>query len=507
MTVDKIVKFIVKNETTRYSPSEDSTTVNKKTSEEKKLKRLSFPIIPATLARIKPKLKLSKSLQDVSEGNNVKEAISQGVVVAKDLDESDSVPNTPDTLEEVDEEEESHYAVADVFKTEEEEKEANDSEDENEESKEPAEESKKKRRDSAAKKALKRMSFPLPGAFAKMNNKLKNKTKSLENVCAVEIENPYYAQSDIKRSSLEEISEGNDGEGDEALILCYNHGCDTQVKKSNLQRHQAECKHVVEKCPNEGCNLKLKRIDVNKHDIVECEYAVLKCKNSSCHATVLRKMMPQHLEACEKGVKSVTGENFAAYNSTSKDTYEAMTPSVKEEIIYASSNLLTCPAPRCLYQGAGSSLTQHICAQHSELLLKYLSELKNIFSKDDSNTSSKDLSHLYTKPCKKVAPTPRPRKTSDKDCPIYSTPSKNNMETEKQYLEVEAPLYTTPDERISVSLTEATEYLTPIDGKADTDEHLYLTPLENVGNKSAKGCFLDENQGEYGYASVLCKSY
>lgn len=501
----------MKNETTRYAPSEDVVDAKKSSSEEKRLKRLSFPIIPATLLRIKPKLKLSKSLQDVSAGNNVKSAISESPEEDTPRKNSDG-DNDDQNLNELedfqnssDAEEESHYAVADIFSKELEEEEDNDSEeDEDAESKTTEKSAKDKRRNSAAKKAYKRMSFPLSGAFTKINNKLRVKTKSMEDVCTIEVENPYYAQSDIKRSSLEEITEGDSREEeDRALILCYNQGCEAQFEKSELQRHQAECKHVVEKCPNEGCGLELKRIDVNKHDIMECDYAVLKCKNSECHVTVLRKMMAQHLQSCEKGAQAAKSGILADKN-TSKQTYETMTLFEKDEIIYASTNLLMCPAPRCLYQGAGSSLTQHICSQHSELLIKHLGELKNIFLKDEQNFLSNDVSSLYTKPCKKVAPTPRSRK-SDEGAPLYSTPSKDSIEAEKRYVEV--PLYTTPDVLLSASSTESSEYLTPIDGTVSAvEEHLYLTPVNEGGNKKAKTCSIAEQQGEYAYVSVLCKN-
>ncbi|XP_066929453.1 uncharacterized protein [Clytia hemisphaerica] len=472
ITVDKIDKFIIKNEKAHYTTTEDA--LNQKPTDEKKIyKRLSFPIV-STLIKMKPKIKSASSLNDLTKredhqrGTNGNDEID----AHRKRSSTECSPNTAPIKH--DDDDVPIYAVSEICVNQEPPHESNES-------------------DEKEKKANKRMSFPvslsnLVPSFPAMP-KMRLRSKSLENVHKLNVENPYYAAAlNIRKQSLEGIDEG-----DEVIVLCFNQGCDVKLEKDLLQKHQQQCPYALEKCPNNGCDLEMRRIDINKHDIMECEHAIVNCKQPGCQVILSRKLMTKHSKECAKEVPK---------DSTPQDAYEKMSAGT-DEVIYASSGpSFSCPAPRCLYHSEGKQIMAHICSQHSELLLKHLNEIKLIFAKEE-----KDFSHLYTKPIKKVAPIPRPRKPSNNDeAPLYSTPCRevSNSEAEKNY--GGNPLYTTPDEKLTSRKVEDTEYLTPVDGCKMTNNHVYLTPVDDGKNNKNSNDKKSSSQGEYEYVAWDLKS-
>ena len=565
ITVDKIDKFIVKNEKTRYALSNNVIDKSQQSGggddHIKKInKRLSFPIM-STLARIKPKMKSSASLQDLSIGITKKEISSSTNLPDADPDDIDN--NKDPHLSVGDDSTDSVDAVCIRYRKDSDNSSKKSSATDNISTDEPiyaisditighqhhagnekggvGEESELSEKQ---KKAQKRMSFPLslsalvPNFSTMTLPKMRSRSKSLESIHQMDVENPYYATSadmmggaapvlaDGKKSPrLSEIVERDESEP--TTMLCFNQGCDVKVSKDMLEKHQEACKFALKKCPNEGCGLSMRRADINKHDFVDCEYALVKCKAPGCNARMCRKMMSQHALVCRRSEEKSTASVTQQQQQQQHDTYEMMSlgdltvASSDDDFIYASSHSLKCPAPRCCFQGDESNLCDHLCSQHSDLILKHLTELKTIFSNKEAE---KDLSHLYTKPVKKVAPTPRPRKPSsdDNSAPVYSTPSNNNNNDKVisknipkndsnsgkantvDYSQKELPVYTTPSQQSTRKTVQDNEYLTPVDCKKVTD-HIYLTPVDKKemaypdSNKS-------QNQAQYEYVAFQVKT-
>ena len=567
ITVDKIDKFIIKNEKTRYTLTNDAIDKSSQQNGEnhdhqaKKInKRLSFPIM-STLARIKPKLKTTGSLQDLSIGSK-KDSIkianpnydhhkqddnsddSTDSVAAErlrrrhdSLDETSSKHSSPSLSPADSVTDEPIYAVSADINIDVE----SDSE---------VKEVRKAEMTEKQKKAHKRMSFPISLSSLVPNfpamPKMRSRSKSLESVNQLDVENPYYATSsdigleaapvfdppspkmtqlDCPKPPLSPRLSGIVESDEDEPVLCFNHGCDVQVTKDKLEKHQAVCKFALQKCPNDGCELSMRRAEINKHDFMECEYALVKCKTMGCNARLCRKMMNQHIS-----VYHSSGSEKST--SPEQDTYEMMGSGEStinpcdDDVIYASSHSLKCPAPRCCFQGDESNLCDHICSQHSDLILRHLTELRSIFMNKEAE---KDLSYLYTKPIKKVAPTPRPRKpSSDDKTPVYSTPSTDNNNSKKvisknisinsynsvkantvDYSEQELPVYSTPDQQSTrntdVHHQHDNEYLAPVDSNTAITEHVYLTPVDDK-TKARTNSFKVQNPGQYEYVAFQVKT-
>ena len=561
------------NEKTRHNDQQSEDERAKKVN-----KRLSFPIM-STLARIKPKLKPSGSLQDVTRlgGGGKTEA-------PKALPDNDDESFSEDVFDPVEEwnkqssrkgsdssvasssgghrQDEPIYAESDITGI-------NHAEN-GSEMKVEGELQGEKEMSEKQKKAQKRMSFPIslsslvPNFSTMTLPRMRSRSKSLENIPQMDVENPYYASSvgiglpsaddqaadDVIDGEREEkskqqapkvssprlagIVERDEGEPSIGEMLCYNHGCDYKApNESMFEEHQAECKYAFERCPNLGCEVRLRRAEMKKHDIMDCQYALIQCKTPGCNARVCKKMMTHHVSTVccrEDQISSVLQSQ--QLNGPLQDTYESMSGNNTmvannninnnnndDDVIYASSHSLKCPAPRCCFQGDESNLCEHLCSQHSDLILRHLVELKNVFS--NKETPEKDVSALYTKPIKKVAPTPRPRKpsTEDSNAPVYSTPSTKGRSSRKSintsmiikansvdYSRNELPLYTTPSKQQTNNIVQDTEYLTPVESRATaTMDHVYLTPVEKQEKLAFNSNKLPD-QGEYQYVAFKVKT-
>lgn len=518
----------------------------------------------STLARIKPKLKTTGSLQDLSIANNKEPMLpptnfpdnkqqqpddnADSVVVRRrrsndSSDETSSKHSTSTTTESTDE---PIYALSADINIDIGNHADSDSE---------VSQVKKAEMTEKQKKAQKRMSFPIslsslvPNFSSMTMPKVRSRSKSLESINQMDVENPYYATStdivdaapvfdppppsqmnqlDCAKPPLSPRLSGIVESDEDEPVLCFNHGCDIKVNKDMLENHQAVCKFAIQKCPNHGCGLSMRRAEINKHDFMDCEYALVQCKTVGCNARLCRKMMGQHISVCHGG----TEKSVSVKQNQVQDAYEMMEAGTEstinptdDDVIYASSHSLKCPAPRCCFQGDESNLCDHICSQHSDLILRHLTELKSIFMNKEAE---KDLSNLYTKPIKKVAPTPRPRKpSSDDKTPVYSMPSANNNNNNHKvasktilansysvkantvdYSEKELPVYTTPDQQ-SARKTEVyqhdNEYLTPVDSNKAATEHVYLTPVDDK-EKARMNSLKSPNPGQYEYVAFQVKT-